>query len=86
MLSTIPGYAHLPPYPGVDASDTCTPRYQYEKALLVHNVAYPICRSVCRSVRLSAGKCTVAKRLIDPDAVWDGEWGRSKDGCVRRGW
>jgi len=22
---------------------------------------------------------------VDPDAVWDGEWGRSSDGCIRRG-
>ena len=23
--------------------------------------------------------------LLDPDAVWDGEWGRSRDGCIRWG-
>jgi len=22
---------------------------------------------------------------LDPDAVWDGEWGRSRDGCIRWG-
>jgi len=22
---------------------------------------------------------------LDPDAVWDGEWGRSNDGCIRWG-
>ena len=22
---------------------------------------------------------------MDPDAVWDGEWGQSNDGCIRRG-
>jgi len=21
---------------------------------------------------------------VDPDAVWDGEWGRLSDGCIRR--
>ena len=26
----------------------------------------------------------MAKRLSgSPDAVWDGEWGRSRDGCIR---
>ena len=44
------------------------------------------------SVRLSVGrsvclftKCIVAKRLSgsDPDAVRDGEWGRSRYGCIR---
>jgi len=23
---------------------------------------------------------------LDPDAVWGGEWGRSRDGCIRSGW
>jgi len=23
---------------------------------------------------------------LDPDAVWGGEWGRSRDGCIRWGW
>jgi len=23
---------------------------------------------------------------LDPDTVWDGEWGRSRDGCIRWGW
>jgi len=23
---------------------------------------------------------------LDLDAIWDGEWGRSKDGCIRWGW
>ena len=23
---------------------------------------------------------------MDPDAVWDGKWGRSRDGCIRWGW
>jgi len=23
---------------------------------------------------------------VDLDAVWSGEWGRSRDGCIRRGW
>jgi len=22
---------------------------------------------------------------MDPDAVWGGEWGRSRDGCIRWG-
>jgi len=22
---------------------------------------------------------------VDPDAIWDGEWGRSRDGCIRSG-
>jgi len=33
-----------------------------------------------------SGKCTVAKRLRDPDAVWRGDFGRSSDGCIRWGW
>jgi len=42
--------------------------------------------SVGLSVVLSvSGKCTVAKRLIGSDAVWGGEWGRSRDGCLRCG-
>jgi len=24
--------------------------------------------------------------LLDLDAVWDGEWGRSRDGCIVLGW
>jgi len=23
---------------------------------------------------------------LDPDVVWGGEWGRSRDGCIRWGW
>jgi len=38
--------------------------------------------SVGLSVYLST-KCTVAKGWLDPDAVWDGEWGWSRDGCIR---
>jgi len=33
-------------------------------------------RSVCQSVSLSG---------LDPDAVWDGEWGQWRDECIRRG-
>jgi len=41
-----------------------------------------MCRSVCLSVGLSE-ECAVAKRLIDLDAVWGGEWGRSRYGFIR---
>ena len=44
-------------------------------------VAYPICLSVCpESVLWQNG-------LMDSDAVWTlgGEWGRSRDGCIRLG-
>jgi len=42
--------------------------------------AYPICRTVCVS-----GKYTAAKRLIGPRwRLGYGEWGRSRDGCIRR--
>jgi len=40
--------------------------------------------SVGLSVGLS-GKSTVAKRLSGSGCRWDGEWGRSMDGCRRGG-
>ena len=40
-------------------------------------------QSLCLSVEMSGG-CTAAKWL-DLDAVCGGEWGRSRDGCIRLG-
>ena len=34
-----------------------------------------VCVCVCRSV--------CPKNVLYPDAVWDGEWGRSRDRCIR---
>jgi len=40
---------------------------------------------VCRSVGRSVCPESVLWQIgwMDPDAVWDGEWGRSRDGCIR---
>jgi len=46
-------------------------------------VAYPICRSVCVSV--CPESVLWLNGWLDPDAMWGGEWGWSKDGCVRWG-
>ena len=38
-----------------------------------------VCLCVCpQSVLWQNGR-------LDPDAVWGGEWGRSRDGCIRWG-
>jgi len=42
------------------------------------------CWSVCLSIGLSA-KYIVAKRLSGSGCRWDGEWGRTRDGCIRWG-
>jgi len=39
-----------------------------------------VCLSVCPEVFLWQNF------RLDPDAVWGGEWGRSRDGCIRCGW
>jgi len=42
--------------------------------------------------RLSVGRSVGLQSVLwqngwlDPDAVWDGEWGRSRDECNRSGW
>ena len=42
----------------------------------------------CLSVWLPVGQESVLWQngWLDPDAVWDGEWGESRDGCIRWGW
>jgi len=45
-------------------------------------------RSVGQSVSQSVAPQSVLSQngWLDPDAIWDGEWGRSRDGCIRWGW
>ena len=42
--------------------------------------------SVGRSVCLCPESVLWQNGWLDPDAAWDGEWGRSRDGCIRLGW
>jgi len=52
-------------------------------------VSYPICQSLClsvsQSVSLPVGPESVLWQhgWLDPDTIWGGEWGRSRDGCIR---
>jgi len=41
--------------------------------------------SVCRSVCLLPESVLWQNGLMYPDTIWDGEWGRSRDGCIRWG-
>ena len=45
-----------------------------------------MCVSVSRSGRPESVGLLWQNGCMDPDAVWDGEWGRSRDGCIRWGW
>jgi len=51
-----------------------------------------VCLCVCVCVSRSVGRSVCPESVLwqngclDPDAVWDGEWGRSRDGCIRWGW
>jgi len=47
-------------------------------------VAYPMCRSVCLSV--CPKNVLWQNGWFDTDAVWSGEWDRSRVGCIRWGW
>jgi len=44
------------------------------------SACFSLGQSVCRSVGLWQNG------WADPDAVWGGEWCRSRDECIRRGW
>ena len=46
-------------------------------------VAYPICRSVCVSVSLCPESILWQNGWLDPDSVWGGERGWSRDECIR---
>jgi len=46
--------------------------------------AYLICRSVCVSV--CPESVLWQNGWLDPDAIWNGEWGQLRDGCIRWGW
>ena len=51
-----------------------------------------LCDGTCRSVSLSVCWSVCPQSVlwqngwVDLDAVWDGEWGRSTDGCIRWVW
>ena len=46
---------------------------------MTEHVGRSVCLSVCsQSVLWQNGR-------LDPNAVWDGKWGRSTYGCIRRG-
>ena len=57
--------------------------------MLVQTCCQSLCRSVCLSVGLLVGPlsggCTVAKQLIGSVCRLGGEWGRSRDGCIKWG-
>jgi len=58
------------------------------KRMLDRLVASAIRLSVCLSVGRSVGPVGELRKnsQLDLDAVWGGEWGRSRDRCIRRGW
>jgi len=45
----------------------------------------PVDNPMCRSVGVSVGPESIPCQngRLDLDAVWSGEWGRSRDGCIR---
>jgi len=52
--------------------------------LLIPSVSLCMCVSVCLSVRKVY--CEKMTEWLDPDVVQGGEWGRSRDSCIRWGW
>jgi len=56
--------------------------YQYSERKRSSYADLSIC--VCASVCLSESVLW-QNGWVDPDAVWDGEWGQSNDGCIKWG-
>jgi len=71
----------------------CVTLYQALPALPATSywpVAYPIYRSVCLCLCVCRSVCLKSvlwqNCCMDLDAVWDGDWGRSSEGCIRCRW
>jgi len=67
----------------------------YQEALTLNTIKHKwllvqSCRQshvlVCLSVSVCLEGVLWHNSWLDLDAVWSGEWGRSKDGCIRWGW
>ena len=53
-----------------------------------HGMEHSFGPSVGQSIGRSVGLQSVLWQngRADPDAIWDGEWGRLRDGYIRWGW
>jgi len=61
------------------------PEFPHSRALMLFLLICHVSHlSVCVSVSMQS--VLWQNGWIDPDAIWDGEWGWLTDGCIRSGW